>query len=190
MPTKVLQEEKTVLDVARELNRYSPDAFDFLREALDYTVRHRHAKILKVGKKIRLWLEKHAANPADFLDVVATKKLPKAILKVIDHFGGLEEFAKQLNLHVSGAELCEGFRALARERWGFMASAVLRNWGIRGTVDIGSMVFALVNNGLLQKQPHDSIEDFRDVFDFEQAFDRSYRIDLSQLGKMPAGEPV
>ena len=72
--------------------------------------------------------------------------------------------------HVTGAELCRGLRDLAIERWGPLARAVLRRWRINTTMDFGHMVYLLVNNGFMHKTEEDSVEDFRDVFDFEEAF--------------------
>jgi uncharacterized repeat protein (TIGR04138 family) len=76
--------------------------------------------------------------------------------------------------HISGRELAEGVRDLAIERFGPMARTVLGHWGIHTTEDVGAIVFALVDCGILIKQPSDSPEDFRDVFDFEEAFERNY----------------
>jgi uncharacterized repeat protein (TIGR04138 family) len=45
---------------------------------------------------------------------------------------------------------------------------VLRRWNIHSTTDFGRIVFALVDNGFLQKTEQDRIEDFRDVFDFDR----------------------
>jgi uncharacterized repeat protein (TIGR04138 family) len=36
------------------------------------------------------------------------------------------------------------------------------------------VVFALVDLGLLMSQPTDTREEFADVFDFQEAFDREY----------------
>lgn len=76
--------------------------------------------------------------------------------------------------HISGRELAEGVRNLALERYGPMARTVLEHWGIHGTEDLGAVVFALVEQGILVKQDEDSLEDFRGVFDFEEAFERDY----------------
>lgn len=76
--------------------------------------------------------------------------------------------------HISGRELAEGCRDLALERWGLMARAVLDYWGIRSTRDLGAIVFALVECGVLVKQDDDSMEDFDGVYDFAQAFERDY----------------
>ena len=76
--------------------------------------------------------------------------------------------------HISGPELAEAVRDLALDRFGPMARTVLRYWGIRSTEDLGEMVFALVDTGMLVKDTTDRLEDFANVFDFEEAFDRDY----------------
>jgi uncharacterized repeat protein (TIGR04138 family) len=72
--------------------------------------------------------------------------------------------------HVSGRDLCLAMRDLAIERWGLLAPTVLRKWNIRETIDFGNMVYLLIDHNFMRKTEEDSIEDFRDVFDFRQAF--------------------
>lgn len=84
----------------------------------------------------------------------------------------------ELSRHVSGQQLCEGLRDFALMQWGLLASTVLRRWNIRTTFDFGRIVFALVDNGFMQKTEHDSIEDFRNVFPFDEAFEAAYRIEI------------
>jgi uncharacterized repeat protein (TIGR04138 family) len=72
--------------------------------------------------------------------------------------------------HVTGPQLCHSLRDLAVQRWGPLAKTVLRRWHIRGTLDFGHMVYLLVNHDFMQKTPEDSVEDFRDVYDFDTAF--------------------
>jgi uncharacterized repeat protein (TIGR04138 family) len=76
--------------------------------------------------------------------------------------------------HITGRELSAACRDLALERYGVMARLVLEHWGVRATADIGDVVFTLVDLGLLISQPHDSRDDFADVYDFDQAFEREY----------------
>lgn len=78
--------------------------------------------------------------------------------------------------HVTGQELLHGIREYALEQFGPMARTVLNYWGIFETVDFGKIVFALVEVGILRKQPEDKLEDFEKVYDFKQAFDKSYKI--------------
>jgi uncharacterized repeat protein (TIGR04138 family) len=76
--------------------------------------------------------------------------------------------------HVSGEELALGVRDLAMEQYGPMARTVLGHWGIHDTEDLGEIVFAMVECGVLVKQDEDRREDFRGIFDFEEAFEREY----------------
>jgi len=76
--------------------------------------------------------------------------------------------------HISGPELCRGLRTLATARFGPMAKEVLNFWGVRSTEDFGNIVFNLVDAGLLLKTEHDRIEDFIEVYDFGEAFERNY----------------
>lgn len=72
--------------------------------------------------------------------------------------------------HVTGEQLCHALRAEAVERWGLLARTVLKRWNINSTLDFGRMVFLLTENGLWQKTEEDTLEDFRDVYDFDEAF--------------------
>ena len=76
--------------------------------------------------------------------------------------------------HITGRELASACRDLALERYGVMARLVLEHWGVRETIDIGDIVFTLVDTGLLISQPHDSRDDFTGVFSFDQAFEHEY----------------
>jgi uncharacterized repeat protein (TIGR04138 family) len=89
---------------------------------------------------------------------------------------GLEYAQGQLpeRRHITGRELATACRDLALDRYGVMARMVLEHWGVRCTRDIGDIVFALVELGLLISQPTDSKDDFLDIFDFDTAFERNY----------------
>jgi uncharacterized repeat protein (TIGR04138 family) len=76
--------------------------------------------------------------------------------------------------HITGPELADGARRLAIERYGPMARTVLEFWGIHSTADLGRLVFALVEAGILVKQEGDTLQEFEGVFDFEEAFERGY----------------
>ncbi len=72
--------------------------------------------------------------------------------------------------HVSGQELAAGIRDLAVKKFGPMARSVLRYWGITRTEDIGNIVFNMIDKKILQKTEADTLDDFRDVYSFEDAF--------------------
>jgi uncharacterized repeat protein (TIGR04138 family) len=76
--------------------------------------------------------------------------------------------------HITGRELAEACRDLAIQRYGVLARMVLEHWGMTETAHIGDVVFTLVELGLLMSQPTDTKEDFVDVFEFSDAFDRNY----------------
>lgn len=82
--------------------------------------------------------------------------------------------------HVTGQELLEGIRELALQQFGRMALTVFRRWGIRSTDDFGEIVFNLIDAGLMSKRPEDSIADFHNVYDLEEALG-NYQIQLEEL---------
>ncbi len=90
--------------------RYKPDAYAFVMEAVDYTVR-----------SLGVWR------------------------------------------HVSAAELVEGLRRAACDRYGMLAFTVLEKWGVRTGSDVGEIVFQLIDAGFLSRQDDDSREAFDEV---------------------------
>jgi uncharacterized repeat protein (TIGR04138 family) len=72
--------------------------------------------------------------------------------------------------HVSGAELLFGFRELALQQFGPMASTLMQEWGLQRCQDVGDMVFLLIEEQVFGKQDSDTKEDFADVYSFEEAF--------------------
>lgn len=80
----------------------------------------------------------------------------------------LEDEGKRRQL--SGREVLEGIRDLALEQYGPLALDVLHEWGLHTTMDFGAIVFNLVREGLLGASEDDSEDDFRDAYDFEDAF--------------------
>ena len=79
--------------------------------------------------------------------------------------------------HVSGAELLEGIRRYALDQFGPLARTVLNYWGVYTTEDFGKIVFALVDAGILRKEPEDRVEDFSNVYRFEDVFDKQFKIE-------------
>lgn len=78
--------------------------------------------------------------------------------------------------HVTGQQLCQGLRDLASKRWGYLAAVVLRHWNISCTMDFGRIVFSLARHKAMATTPQDSVEDFRNVYDFGKAFELGYRV--------------
>ena len=87
---------------------------------------------------------------------------------------------------VSGPELLEGMRALAERMFGPLAAEVWRSWGVYATIDWGRIVFVLVDAKLLNRQESDTLDQFKDVFDFAEAFELHYAPQLpTELGANP-----
>lgn len=114
--------QDTVSEICKKDPRYQPDAYFFLIEALDVTV-----------KDIR-------------------KNKP-------DH-----------GRHVSGKELLEGIKNYALDEFGPLSFTVFKEWGVNNTQDFGEIVFNLVEAGRLGKTESDSRDDFKNGYDFVEAF--------------------
>ena len=105
--------------------RYRPDAYSFVRDALDYT----------------------------------QKGIPRE---------------RREGAHVTGQELLAGIREYTLAQFGPMAITVLEEWGITRCEDIGEIVFNIVEAGVFSKTETDSREDFRNGYDFDDAFRKPF----------------
>ena len=108
---------ETIENLVKQDSRYKIDAYNFVLEALNYTV----------------------------------SKLKKS-------------------RHVTGTELLEAIKQYARDQFGPMARTVLAHWGINTTEDFGRIVFNLVEAKVLSKTEQDSIDDFKNGYDFKKVF--------------------
>lgn len=72
--------------------------------------------------------------------------------------------------HVTPIQLLEGIRVYALEQFGPMVPTVLEEWGIRNSVDFGEIVFNMVEIGLLAKTETDNRDDFKNGYNFDDAF--------------------
>ena len=82
--------------------------------------------------------------------------------------------------HVTGQEICRRLKAKAIERWGLLARVVLGKWGVTATIDFGNMVYLLIEHEFWRKSPTDTIGDFRDVFEFEEAFESTSKYEATE----------
>jgi uncharacterized repeat protein (TIGR04138 family) len=98
---------------------------------------------------------------------------PKAYLFVLSSLHHVMEGLRRPR-HISGEELAHGLRELAMREFGPLARTVLGHWGIHATDDVGELVFALVEAGVLVKEDEDRMGDFAGLYDFEDAFERNY----------------
>ncbi len=125
----MIDKDKAILDIVERDDRYGAEAYHFVFEALDFTLKRRGG-----GRR-----------------------------------------------HVSGVEIMEGVRLLALENFGFLATPVLFQWGVKSTADFGEIVFNLIGADLLQKTADDSREDFAGLFTFEEAFDGAFSEELQEV---------
>jgi len=72
--------------------------------------------------------------------------------------------------HITGRELLEGLREFAIQQYGPMAKAVLNYWGVYKTQDFGHIVFNMIEDKLLAKTDADSLDDFKDIYNFDTVF--------------------
>ena len=92
--------------------------------------------------------------------------------------------------HVTGPELLDGVRQYALKEFGPMVMTVFDSWGIRSCEDVGHMVFNLIGAGVFGKTEQDSIEDFKNVYDFEEAFVKPFAPAKPETVKSPAQLPA
>lgn len=89
-----------------------------------------------------------------------------------------KQAAEGLERHVTGQEVLAGLRASAEQAFGPLAAEVWRSWGIHTSLDWGRIVFILVDASLLGRRDEDSLEDFRQGFDFDQVFKHQYIVPI------------
>jgi len=111
--------------------------------------------------------------------IEAYEFLQKGLSYTVNKIHGVAKPEEEVHVsrHVDGRILCDGLREYALKRWGLMAQTVLKRWNVKKTVDFGRIVFAMVDNGWMQKTEDDTLDDFRDVYDFGSAFESGYRIE-------------
>jgi uncharacterized repeat protein (TIGR04138 family) len=166
------QPPKTIQDLVRQLEQYPEDALQFVREGLGFTAERLHGPETEMHRKLHDYLTAQGLDWSDLLEAHQAGALPPELVKVIDELGGVQK----LNRHVSGRELCWGLRDYAIQRWGLLARMVLESWHVRSTIDFGRIVFGFIAFEMMRKQPHDSVEDFKEVYSFEEAFEEPYPI--------------
>ncbi len=77
--------------------------------------------------------------------------------------------------HVAASELLIGFRDLAIQEFGPMASTMMTEWGIKSCSDIGAMVFQLIEEGVFGKQDSDTLEDFSEIFPLIETLEAPFK---------------
>jgi len=92
--------------------------------------------------------------------------------------------------NLRGPKLRDGARRYALKEFGPMVMTVFDNWGIHSCEDVGNIVFNLISAGVFGKTEDDSIEDFKNVYRFEEAFVKPFAPDKPATAKPPAHLPA
>ncbi|MBM3824391.1 MAG: hypothetical protein FJ404_16155 [Verrucomicrobia bacterium] len=90
---------------------------------------------------------------------------------------------KDVVRHVTGQELLAGIRDFALKQYGPMTKTLLEAWGVTRCADFGDLVFNMVESNLLAKTETDSRDDFKEGYDFDEAFRRPF---LPRASRQPA----
>jgi len=103
----------------------------------------------------------------------------------------LKKSKEDVSRHVTPPQLLDGVRQFALKEFGPMVPTVFSFWGVRNCGDIGEMVFNLIRIGIFGKTETDTIDQFRNYYDFEEAFVAPYRPQTSLPGgKIEAEQPA
>jgi uncharacterized repeat protein (TIGR04138 family) len=92
--------------------------------------------------------------------------------------------------HVTGPELLDGVRLYALKEFGPMVVTVFDSWGIHSCEDFGHMVFNLIDAGIFGKTERDSIEDFKNVYEFEEVFVKPFAPTKALTPNLPPTLPA
>ena len=141
-----------ILKIVEDDPRYKLEAYDFVRRALAYA-------------QDELMMESEAPE----IDTAEQGGESGAGVSNYEESGGTER-------HLTGQQLCEAIRRYALDQFGYMAAVVLKSWGITSTSDFGEIVYNMIRVEQMRKSPQDRREHFDNVYDFDQAFNKSFRI--------------
>ena len=126
--------------------RYKLEAYQFIREALQYAHEHMGGgEPPTVGPDGDLGRDDLELEELEFADEDESR-------------------------HVTGQQLCEACRLYALDQYGYLSRMVLGSWGIETTGDFGELVYNLIRIEQMRKSDSDRREDFNDVYEFETAF--------------------
>lgn len=143
-------------DLLVEDTRYKIEAYQFIREALQYA----HENLIDSPG------EEDGDEAAAFLPIDQD---------VEDEFDDdFDDLPEQNPNHVTGQQLCEACRRYALQQYGYLAKMVLANWGVHKTGDFGDLVYNLIRIEQMRKSETDRREDFDDVYCFDNAFEPEF----------------
>lgn len=164
---------KAMEDLVTHIGRYPEQAFYFVREGLSYAANKVHGEESEAHRSLQQFLAMDEIDWDEMIQQYFSGHLPEPVMEAIEAAGGTDK----LNRHIGGSQLCWGLRDYALRRWGMLARTVLESWNVRGTSDFGRIVFGFIDFNMMQSQADDKIEDFQEVYSFDEAFDDPFRLD-------------
>ena len=162
-----------IVQLLKEDDRYSVEAYSFVRDALSF------------GQHVLGYGEAQSADEDDDDladdDVSDDDDETNPFLAAMEEDDDLDEDAEpRVERHLTGQQLCEAIRQYAVEQYGYMAKVVLNSWGLHTTGDFGEIVYNLIRIGMMKKSESDRREDFDDCYDFDEAFQQRYKITMAK----------
>jgi uncharacterized repeat protein (TIGR04138 family) len=93
--------------------------------------------------------------------------------------------------HVTPGQLLDGIRAYAVKEFGPMVPTVFGYWNVKSCEDLGHIVFNMIRKEILGKNETDTIEQFRDGYDFHEAFVAPFLPPSAlEKAKRPSSQPT
>jgi len=147
---------RAIARLLQEDLRYKLEAYALVFEALAHAQSQRPREDLVLSQEEEPTLPEETASPKEMVPTVP-----------VEH-------------HITGQQLCEAIRVYALEQYGYLAKTVLNSWGIYKTGDFGEIVYNLIRIEQMKKTASDRRSDFDDVYDFEEAFTKNFKITISE----------
>jgi uncharacterized repeat protein (TIGR04138 family) len=160
-------------DLLSEDRRYKLEAYQFIREALQYA--HEHLEEYQLGDECFGDNDSCGEDLGDDSYRAAEMSLSDFDDELLEDDA---ETSRRNSRHITGQQLCEACRQYAVNQYGYLARMVLGTWGINSTSDFGELVYNLIQIEQMRKSESDRREDFDGVFDFENAFDPDFQLSL------------
>ena len=89
--------------------------------------------------------------------------------------------------HIDAVDLCWCLHDLAVYFYGEGAREVLRGWNLNETADFGELVYMLIDARVMRASAEDRIEQFDNVFVFDEQFKRTEIEIVSDAEQNPSG---
>ena len=95
-----------------------------------------------------------------------------------------------ISRHVTPIQLLDGIRLFALKEFGPMVSTVFGYWNVRSCEDLGHIVFNMIRKEILGKNDSDTLDQFRNGYDFHEAFVVPFLPAPAAAPRTPASESL